>query len=183
MICFGVFMMNKDWKTIESQTVHSNPWFKVTRDQVVTNFDKQKVFYVIRKSPASFVVPISVSGEIYLIKQFRYATRTWGWELPAGSTDFEDPLEAAKRELQEETGLKANEWEKVGTIHLTPGVSNNITHMYIAKDLVQTSYNTQKEEGIVDVKRFSLTEIKQMIKSGDILDAPTIAILARAFWA
>lgn len=167
---------------INIETVHENPWFKVTKEDFIRHDNKPCTFYVVNKSPASFIIPIDKDGSIYLIKQYRHATRTWGWEVPAGSTDGENPVLAAKRELQEETGLKAIHWEQIANIHLTPGISNNITHIFVARHLTQTTENTQEEEGIVDCQKFTVYEIKDMIKSGEIHDAPSIACLARVLW-
>ena len=123
------------------ELVHKNPWFKVTKEQFTRHDGVKCTFYVVNKPSAVFIVPIDYDDSVYFIKQFRHATRTWGWELPAGSTDGEDPLAAAKRELQEETGLVANTMKPKGRIHLAPGISTNAGHIYVARDLVQTNNN------------------------------------------
>jgi 8-oxo-dGTP pyrophosphatase MutT (NUDIX family) len=167
---------------IDIETVHENPWFKVTKEEFIRHDGKPCTFYVVNKQEAVFVIPFSKDGSIYMVKQYRHATRTWGWEVPAGGSDGEQPILAAKRELQEETGLVAAHWEQAATIHLTPGISNNNTYIFVARNLTQTADNTQEDEGIVACKRFSIPEIKDMIISGEIHDAPTIASLARVLW-
>lgn len=167
---------------MKSKIVHSNPWFKILKDEFKRYDGVQATFYVVSKSPAVFILPIAENKEIYLIKQFRHATQTWGWELPAGSTDKESPIKAAKRELKEETGLTAKIWQFISTINLVPGLSDNITYIFIAKHLIQTFENEQTEEGIVACEKFSIKKIKNMISSGEIHDAPTIAILAKILW-
>ena len=101
----------------------------------------------------------------------------WTWEIPAGSTDGEKPLKAAMRELQEETGYKAKYWKLLNEIYLTPALGNNKTSVFKADGLTQTLDNIKDQEGIIDVKAFSLVEIKDMIHDGDIMDAPTIAAI------
>ncbi len=165
---------------MKKKVVHQNPWFKVTEETFIKPNGAECTFYVVNRGVAVFILPIDKDGSIYLIKQFRHPTQTWGWELPAGSTDGEEPIVAAKRELQEETGLVAGKWGLVGIIHLTPGVSTNITHIYIAQDLVQTDQNEQEEEGIIDCRKFTMDEIKNMVASGEIHDGPTLASIAKA---
>jgi ADP-ribose pyrophosphatase len=176
---------------IKQEIVHDNPWFKISKEEFTRHDGAECTFYVVQKNPAVFILPFEsniksipyMGGSIYLVKLYRHATRTWGWELPAGSIDSgETPIIAAKRELQEETGLSATYWEQLKTIHLTPGLSNNITYIFIAKHLTLTENNKQAEEGIVECKPFSIQHIKNMIKSGEIHDAPTIATLALVLW-
>lgn len=171
---------------INKEIVHENPWFKVTKEDFIRHDDKPCTFYVVNKNKAVFILPIKEQdGQlyIYLVKQYRHATRTCGWELPAGAIDDgEKPIVAAMRELQEETGLTALQWRQVGTIHLAPGLSNNKTYIYEAKRLTMTPENTQEEEGIIDCRSFPINTIKIMIKDGRIHDAPTIACLAKVFW-
>ena len=152
---------------------YQNPFFFVTKEKY-----RERNFYIVNKAPAVIIFAYDSDG-IYFIKQFRPAIKTWGWELPAGGTDGQDPLFAAKRELKEETGLIADKWSKIGMMHIAPGLSTNVTYIFTAENLTQTGVNEQEEEGIVDCKKFSIEEIKRMIDSEEIHDAPTISALAR----
>lgn len=172
----------KKWKTTETKLIHKNNYFGLYHDKFIRHDGKEGDYFVIRKDHAVFVVPVSSDRKIHMVKQFRYPTQTWGWELPAGSTDGEDPLDAAKRELQEETGLVSEKVIYIDKINLSPGLSDNVTHIFVATELKQTDWNTQKDEGIIESNKFSLPEIKIMIEKGEIVDAPTIAVLARVFW-
>ncbi len=170
------------WEKFSEELVFECNWFKIRKDEVMKPNGEKGAYYVMEKHPSVFIVPVQVAHPenfVYLIKQFRYATGKWSWELPAGSTDGNDPLESAKRELKEETGFEASTWDFNGTYEVAAGLSNNIGHIYIVTGLTQTDSNKQDEEGIVDCQKFTISQIKYMIKNGDISDGPTLAVLAK----
>jgi 8-oxo-dGTP pyrophosphatase MutT (NUDIX family) len=171
------------WKTLYQKVIHKNPYFSLREDCVVKPNGKEGKYYVVEKHESVFMLPITDTGEIYLVKQFRYPTQTWSWEVPAGSTDGQEPLVAAQRELQEECGLSAASWEEVYELPVGPGLSNNIGHVYIARGLTVVGDDRQAEEGIVDCRSFSLDEIKKMIRSRELMDGPSLAALAITQWA
>jgi 8-oxo-dGTP pyrophosphatase MutT (NUDIX family) len=170
------------WKNLDSKIIHTNPYFSIREDSIIKPTGDEGKYYVVEKHQSVFMIPINNAGEIYLIKQFRYPTQTWSWEIPAGSTDGEEPQEAAQRELQEECGLSAASWKKIYELPVGPGLSNNIGHVYIARSLTVVGNDRQQDEGIVDCRPFPLDEIKKMIKSGELRDGPSISALAIAFW-
>ena len=171
------------WEKFKEEYVFNCKWFNVRKDTVKRPEGDLGDYFVMEKGASVFIIPIEFSfpeNHIYLIKQFRYATQTWSWEIPAGSADGGDPLKAAKRELKEETGLHAEHWLNQGTYQVSPGLSDNIGHIFLASLLTQTNSNEQEEEGIIDCKKFTISEIKYMIKSRDITDGPTMAALCRS---
>ena len=170
------------WKTLDKKVIHTNPYFSLREDSVIKPNGKPGKYYVVEKHESVFMLPFNSAGEIYLIKQFRYPTQTWSWEIPAGSTDGQDPLEAAQRELQEECGLRAASWEKIYELPVGPGLSNNVGHIYIAKGLTVVGNDRQVDEGIVDCRAFPIDVIKKMIRSGELRDGPSISALAIALW-
>jgi len=170
------------WKTLDQKVIHTNPYFNLREDLVIKPSGQGGKYYVVEKHESVFMIPINSAGEIYLVKQFRYPTQTWSWEVPAGSTNGQEPLEAAQRELQEECGLSAASWEEVYEFPVGPGLSNNVAHVFIAKGLTMVGDDRQEEEGIVDCRPFSLDEIKKMIKSRKLIDGPSISALAIALW-
>jgi len=170
------------WKTLSQKRVYSNPYFSIREDKVVRPNGKSSSYYIVDKHESVFILPMNSLKEVCLIKQFRYPTNTWSWEVPAGSTDGQEPLIAAQRELQEETGLIANSWEEIAKFPIGAGLSNNIGHIFIAKDIISIGENRQEEEGIVDCQYFSIDIIKKMLISGEMQDGPSISALAIAFW-
>ncbi len=174
--------MENPWKTLKSTVVYENPWIVVHEDTVIRPDGTKGMYSVVDTvgSAAVFIVALTDHEQILLIGQFRYPTAMYSWELPGGGTGGKDPLEAAKLELQEETGYVAKEWQKIGTLQSMNGISSEIEHVFIAQGLTKTSEHKQAEEGITASKLVSIREALRMISSGDINDAQTIAALSIA---
>lgn len=172
--------MEKDkpkWTTHSSKIVHENNWFKVRKDDVTRPTGEKSEYNVVVSPPAVFIIPQDSDGNIYLIGQTRYTIGKYSIEVPAGSTDNKDPLEAAKRELQEETGFTAENWEKLGEFYSANGLLQEKAHVYLATDLKQTGKDEQAEEGIDELYKLSLDKILEMIKGGEIDDGQTMSSL------
>jgi 8-oxo-dGTP pyrophosphatase MutT (NUDIX family) len=175
-------MTNSKWQTISSKYVLENPWYKVRQDNVIRPDGKEGTYNVVECGESVFVVPVTSEGKILLEKLFRYTTQHEAWEIPAGGVEQgEKPLEAAKRELQEETGLVSEAWQEIGAFDSMNGMTDAVAHVFEAKGLAQTSHHEQEEEGITDVRAFSLEEIIAMILDGSIVDALSIAALMQFF--
>ncbi len=94
------------WKKISSQKIYQNQWFSLREDQVISPGGEKSIYGVVETSPAIAIVPLTSKLETYLVGQYRYPLNTYSWEVPEGGADpDESNLEAAKRELKEETGL------------------------------------------------------------------------------
>ncbi|MFA5991316.1 MAG: NUDIX hydrolase [Candidatus Doudnabacteria bacterium] len=170
--------MSKTWKKYSSQIIYQDPWVKLRLDQVVKPNGKIGPYAFIQPhGPGVMVVPITENNEVYLIRQFRYPTQLMSWEFPGGGSEGKNLLAAAKRELWEETGLKARKWKKLGALQSFTGLSDDILHIFLAKGLTQTNTNKKHEDGILEVKKFSLPKVKLMVKLGKITDSQTISAL------
>jgi len=177
-----VHMTNSKWKTISSKYVLENPWYKVRQDSVIRPDGNEGTYNVVECGKSVFVVPVTSEGKILLEKFFRYTTQHEGWEIPAGSVEQgEKPLEAAERELQEETGLVSEAWQEIGTFDSMNGMTDAVAHVLEAKGLTQTGHHEQEEEGITAVRAFSFEEVIAMILDGSIVDALSIAALMQFF--
>ncbi len=173
--------MKNPWKKLSSKVVYTNPWYTVRVDKVITPEGKPGTYHVISKLPAVFVVAVNEKQEVALIRLFRYPTQTWSIEIPAGGVEVgESPLVAAKRELQEETCLKAKSWKKLAYLQGYNGVSDQMYYVYLAQGLVQTTNNQQLEEGIERVDFIPFRKISKMIQAGKITDAGSITPLLLA---
>lgn len=171
--------MRSTWKKIRRQLMYTNQWFKLYEDQVVKPNGQKGIYSFIKTSgPSVFIIALNENNHFPLVRLYRYPTKKWSWELPAGgSTHPETPLAAAKRELQEETGLSAKKWQKMSHFQVMNGVADEISWVYVAKNLSSHSPHNQ-EEGIIEVKTVSFEEAFGLIKVGEISDGQTIAALA-----
>ena len=170
------------YKTLSSNTVFSSPYFNITKERFIRHDGKESNYWVLNKHPSVFIIAADCDDKIYLIKQFRYPTKRWSFELPAGGTDGEESLKAAKRELWEETGLTAEKWLYFGDCQVAPGLSTNVGHIWVAKNLTMTQNHRQEEEGIIECIKLSIPEIKEKIVNGELSDGPSLAIFGKVFW-
>ncbi|HEU5121429.1 MAG TPA: NUDIX hydrolase [Candidatus Saccharimonadales bacterium] len=168
------------WKTLASEVVHKNRWYSVRKDTVIMPNGKQGEYNVIDHDDAVFVVALDKDNQIYLIGLYRYPTNMYSLEIPAGGSDGEDPLIAAKRELQEETGLAAKEWKLLGKLQSANGFLNEFAHIFLAKDLHATGEDEQEVEGITTLKRVPFEKALSMIQSGEITDCQSVAAISLA---
>lgn len=137
-------------------------------------------YQVVRHPGGVAVLPLHDDGTVTLIRQLRPAVDAIMLELPAGRLDpGEKPAACGLRELAEETGLAAGRLEPLGAIHPSPGVFDEIVHLFLATDLVQKAADQEDYEDIETV-RLPFTEAVAMALDGRISDGKTIAALFRA---
>ena len=135
---------------------------------------------IIDHRPAVVIVPIDESGNLLLVRQYRYAVGETLLEAPAGIVEEgEDPDETAQRELQEEVGRKSGDLRKMGEFWATPGFCNEMMHAYVARDLSHSTLDADEDENITVVE-VPMAEALDMIATGRIRDAKTIAALLLA---
>ena len=136
---------------------------------------------VARHVGASAVLPVDAQGNVWLVKQFRAPIDRVLIEIPAGKLDSrdEDRLEAAKRELREETGLTAGDWTHLGDIFTTPGFTDERISLYLARELDVGSSHPDEDE-FLNVVRVPIGEITDAILRGEITDAKTVCAVLMA---
>lgn len=169
------------WRTLSSRHIYSNPWVSVREDAVIRPDGRDGIYGVVHFKNIAVGV-LAVQGDsIFLVGQYRYPLNVYSWEVPEGGCpEGEDPLDAAKRELKEETGLSAANWEKLGEAHLSNSVSDEYAIWYLATDLTQDEPSPEGSEKLA-VRRLDFAEAVEWALSGKITDAISVmAILGYA---
>ena len=135
---------------------------------------------IVHHPGGAAVVALDADGQVCLLRQYRYATGGWLWELPAGKIDNrEPPLDTARRELAEEAGREAAEWRELGFMHSSPGILTEVVYLYLARNLTPTATGHEHEE-VIEVHWLPLTEVLTWCRDGRISDAKTLIGLFRA---
>jgi ADP-ribose pyrophosphatase len=162
-------------KIISSNEVYKCKLFTVTEDQAVdpkTGFEIKRC--IVRHPGSAVMMAVDDKKRVLLVRQYRLPAEAYLWELPAGKLDEgEKPLQAAKRELAEETGYKARTWTKLASFFASPGFVQERMTVYLATDLTEGEATPMDDERI-EARWFKAKEIPEMIESGKIQDAKTI---------
>jgi 8-oxo-dGDP phosphatase len=170
------------WPIASSSTVYENPWIRVTEDAVIRPDGSEGIYGVVEVlHDAVFVVALTDADEVLLVTIDRHTVGSTV-EVPAGGTDGEDPLVAARRELLEETGYEADQWRPIGTMNALNGICRAPETVYLATGLraVADAAAAQAEEGISRVAAVPWSETMQMVADGRITDGETVAALLYA---
>jgi len=165
-------MEANNWKTLDTHAVYENAWIQVEHRDVVTPAGNPGIYGVVKfKNKAIGIVPVDDEGFVYLVGQYRYPLEEYSWEIPEGGGPLgQDPLEAAKRELKEETGLTAERWGCIGRIHTSNSVTDEEGFIYLAQGLTQGDADPEETEEL-RVKKVSLAEAVGMVMRSEITDS------------
>lgn len=166
-------------KTINSQLIFDGRVVKLYKDKIELPTGQESYREVVKHS-GGVVILAKKEDKVLLVKQFRYPMKEVLYELPAGKLEIgEDPFEAAKRELEEETGYCANKWTDLGYVYTSPGYSDEKLYLYMAEDL-EFTYCHPDEGEILQALEYSYDDVLKMIANGEINDAKTLCAIMRA---
>jgi len=160
--------------------LHQGRVFRMVRENVTLDNGVSADLDYIEHPGAAAIVPLIAPGEVLLIKQYRHALKQYIWEIPAGTLNPDEPvMDCARRELIEETGYAASEWQKLGQITPVPGYSDERVHLFLASALAAARQELDADE-VLAVHRMPLIKALEMITRGDIQDAKSICGLLLA---
>lgn len=169
------------WKKIRSKIVYKNQWLQLREDIVIRPDGRKGKYSVVERPPVNFIIALDQEESIFFIKEYRYPIKKTILQLPAGTTDNKDNfISSAKKELFEETGIKAKNWNKLGKFYIGPGHENIYANVFLATKLDLSQINRlakTRDELILKVVKLSITKIKHLINSGKIECGITLAAL------
>lgn len=168
------------WKKLTSKIVFDNPWMTVREDHVINPGGGENQYgYVHFKNLAVAVVPLDPDMHTWLVGQSRYTLGEFSWEVPMGGAPLtQDPLESARRELREETGLSAKRWSEVMRLHPSNSITDERALVYLAQELSHGEAALEETEDI-QLQRLPLKDALDMVLHGEITDAISCAALMR----
>ncbi len=161
-------------KITSTKEVYSCSLFRVTEDEAEDRTGWKMKRSVVRHHGSAVMMAVDAKNRVMLVRQYRLPAGQYLWELPAGKLDEgESPLQAAKRELIEETGLRAKTWKKLTTFFPSPGYVEEKMTIYLATDLTEGEAQPMEDERI-ETRWFTKKELRDLIASNKILDAKTM---------
>ena len=176
--------MVQKWKTIKSEILFNDLWFKVRKDTCVTENGKIIDPYYVYEFPTWVTAfALTKDGKVIMEKQYRHGLQEIAWEIPGGCVDDSDASldDAVKRELLEETGYEFDEFIYLGTTCANPSTNNNLMHMYLAKGGEKISDQSLDPNEEIDVQLFSIEAVKQMWLENKFNQAMHYTCITQAF--
>jgi len=162
-----------------SSEIYKGRQFSFIKERITLphNVDTEMAF--VRHPGSTVILPLFEDQTIGMIKQYRHVVNAYIYEVPAGTIDSgESPAQCAVRELEEETGYVASRFTPLGKTYLLPAYSDEISYIYLARDMTRTVQSLDEDE-IIEVHRFKIQDILEMIDSGIIMDALSILAILR----
>jgi ADP-ribose pyrophosphatase len=161
-------------KLLSSTEISHTPIFRVTLDRAIDPDGFEIKRAIVQHGGSAVMMPVDDRGHILLVRQYRLPARQYLWELPAGRVDEgETPLQAARRELVEETGYRARQWKKIAAFYPSPGFLAEKMTIFRATGLT-AGESTPMEDERIETRWFSPRDLKAAIQSGKIIDAKTM---------
>ena len=168
------------WQLLSSKEIYDNPWLTLHEDKVTNPGGGTSHYGKINfKNIAIGIIPLDENDNTWLVGQYRYVPDCYSWEIPMGGGEISiDPLVSAKRELKEETGLQAEDWQELMRLHTSNSVTDERGLIYIARELTQGETEFEETEELL-IQKLPLEEAVERVLSGEITDAISAAGLLK----
>jgi ADP-ribose pyrophosphatase len=165
----------KKWIHISTKSLFKNPWWEYLLDECRIPNGKQYEYHYVHTGGSAMVIPFTKDGNIIMVKQYRYLNRHFSIEFPAGGMKpGQDPTAIARKELIEETGFDGK-LENIGFFNPYNGVTDEICHVFIARELFTSDRETKDEQEEFEILEFTPSEIEQKVTSNEINDGMSLA--------
>jgi 8-oxo-dGTP pyrophosphatase MutT (NUDIX family) len=173
-------MTDNPWTRLSRRVAYENPWITLYHDEVLRPDGRPGIYGVVHfRNVAVGVVPLDEDGRVLLVGQYRYTLGLYSWEIPeGGAPEGEDPLAAARRELLEETGYTAADWQEIVRAHLSNSVTDEQAVCFLARGLTPGTPRPGGTERL-QLRWVAFAEALRMIDRGEITDALSILALQR----
>lgn len=171
---------NNSWKTLSSELIYESAWIAVHKHQTINPAGNPALYSVVNfKNLAIGVLPLSEDGFTWLVGQWRYPLNAYSWEIPEGGGPHgEAPVETAKRELKEETGIVATTFEEIMQLHLSNSATDEHAYVFVATGLSFEEAEPEETEDL-KVKKIKFSEAFQMVLNGEITDGISVAAIMK----
>lgn len=168
------------WTVLNQRIVYDNKWIGLTEYDVLNPSGGKGIYGKVRyKNLAIGILPLDHAGNTWLVGQYRFVLDAYSWEIPEGGGDPAlPPVESARRELLEETGLVAAEWLLLMEMHLSNSVSDERAYMFLARGLEQREAEPEETEQLV-VRKLPFEEAYRMVERGEITDSMSVASILK----
>lgn len=168
----------KPYQTTASEVVWSCPWYRVRQDKIITPDGKPGVYNIVQHPGAVWIIPVTVTGQIVLIRTYRYTVDDWCIEVPAGGIKpGQSMIEAAQAELLEEVGGTAGHWEYFGWFYTMNGIGNEEAHIFLATEVTLDNPTRHESTEIMEVIPQPIDEVLRMAQANEISDGPSALAL------
>jgi len=169
------------WKILSTDKKYENPWIKVEENKVLNAAGNQGIYGVVHfKNIAVAVIPLDEENNTWIVGQYRFTLNSYEWEVPEGGCpEATSPLDTAKRELHEEVGLQAEQYEMILEMQLSNSVSDEISYTYLARGLKFIGEKPEEDE-VLHIRKLHFTELVEMVMRGEIRDALSVASILKA---
>jgi ADP-ribose pyrophosphatase len=171
---------NNPWVTLKQTDIYQNNWIGVTEHEVINPSGGKGIYGVVHfKNLAIGILPLDEELNTWIVGQYRFPLQAYSWEIiEGGGPHGTDPVESAKRELLEETGLRATEWQEIQRMHLSNSVSDELSIIYIARGLSLGEAEPEETEQLT-VRKIPFQAAFEMVMSGEITDSMSVAAILK----
>ena len=173
-------MEHKPWKTLSSRPIYQNPWMSLREDIAEMPDGRTTLYGVATFGDCVGVVPFLDGDRILLVRQYRYVQKEARWEIPTGGVEEGESLEeAAQRELQEETGYRAERLTWISSYYTSKCICDETAHLYIGEGLAAVPH-TPDETEFIEVGAFPFAEALGMVIGCQIMDSMSVIAILHA---